>query len=170
MPPTPVSGAPRTSHDAAHTPGIKPDHRSRSIRTSYIEAGVAVDGCSTLIDTEAAMMERNYYIQLASRCFSWRPLPGISRNLQPKRQAAQRVTMFPLPNLRLCYRFFAHTAPPPAARRPARHPPGLGPLGHQARPARCRCRSPRKAPLPTSTTVSRNTSPGLPAGITCRAD
>src|ERR1700738_1108145 len=55
MPPTPVSGAPRTSHDAADTPGIKSGHRSRSMRTSYTDAGVAVDGCSTLIDTEVGM-------------------------------------------------------------------------------------------------------------------
>ena len=58
MPPTPVSGAPRTSHDAADTPGIKSDHRSRSMRTSYTDAGIAVDGCSTRIDTEVGVTRK----------------------------------------------------------------------------------------------------------------
>jgi len=58
MQPTPVSGAPRTSNDAADTPGMKSDHRSRSMRTSYTDAGVAVDGCSTRIDTEIGMTRK----------------------------------------------------------------------------------------------------------------
>ena len=58
MPPTPVSGAPRTPHDAADTPGMKSDHRSRSMRTSYTNAGFAVDGFSTLIDTKLGMTRK----------------------------------------------------------------------------------------------------------------
>jgi hypothetical protein len=34
---------------------MKSDQRSTSMRTSYTDAGVAVDGCSTLIDTEVGM-------------------------------------------------------------------------------------------------------------------
>lgn len=81
MPPTPVSGAPRVSHDAADTPGIKSDHRSRSIRTSYTDVGVAVDDRSTVHDTEAditrkllqtAALQRGYAIDEPPRgCVRW---------------------------------------------------------------------------------------------------
>jgi hypothetical protein len=63
MPPTPVSGAPRTSHDAADTPGIKSDHRSRSMSASYTDAGGAVDGCSTLIDTEVGITRKLLHVE-----------------------------------------------------------------------------------------------------------
>jgi hypothetical protein len=53
MPPTPVPGAPCRSHDAAETVGIQSDHLSKSMRASNTEAGLAVDGCSTLHDTVA---------------------------------------------------------------------------------------------------------------------
>lgn len=45
---------------------MKFDHRSTSMRTSYTDAGVAVDGCSTLIDTEVGMT-RNLLPPSASR-------------------------------------------------------------------------------------------------------
>ena len=38
-----------------HPAGMNSGHLSRSMRTSYTEAGGAVDGCSTLIDTEVGM-------------------------------------------------------------------------------------------------------------------
>ena len=40
---------------AADTPGMKPGHRSTSMRTSYTDSGGALDSCSTLIDTNAGM-------------------------------------------------------------------------------------------------------------------
>ena len=82
MPPTPVSRAPRTSHDAADTVGIQSDHRAKSMRTSYTDAGVAVDGCSTLHDTEADMTRKVLPTVALQREFA--------KNEPPRRRSARK--------------------------------------------------------------------------------
>jgi len=45
---------------------MKSRHRSKVHETSYTDAGVAVDGCSTLIDTTLGMSESYYRCPLCS--------------------------------------------------------------------------------------------------------
>jgi hypothetical protein len=63
MPPTPVSGAPGSSHEAADTVGIQSDQRSKSMRTSYTTSGFAVDSCSARHDTAPAMTRKLLHVQ-----------------------------------------------------------------------------------------------------------
>jgi hypothetical protein len=57
-PPSPVSGAPRRSHDAADTAGIHSGQSSTSTSTSYTTTRSALDGCSTRYESDLLVPRR----------------------------------------------------------------------------------------------------------------
>jgi hypothetical protein len=110
MPPTPVSGAPRTSHDAADTPGMKSDHRSRSMRTSYTDAGVAVDGCSTLIDTAVGTTRKTTTAVQIAGAFA-KDVQGVLKNVPTPLSETHRVR-WAIPDTLRCSRCRLTPVPP----------------------------------------------------------